>query len=64
MTPTSPYPLTWSIPAAAGRLGIGRTSLYKLIDEGTIPTITIGRRRLVTDAALVAFIEQRSSAAA
>ena len=31
------------IPDAAGLLGIGRTTLYKLIDEGELAVVRIGR---------------------
>ena len=59
-----PMPLAHSIPVAAARIGVGRTSMYALIDAGEIPTITIGRRRLVTEAALLAFIAAKSQNAA
>ena len=49
-------PLAWSMPEAAIRLGIGRTKLYALAEAGIIPTVTIGSRRLVRDADLVAYI--------
>ena len=41
----------------AWRIGVGRTSMYALIDSGEIPTVRIGRRRLVTEAALVEYLE-------
>ena len=40
-------PLLLSIEDAAGTLGIGRSKTYELISEGTLLTVTIGRRRLV-----------------
>lgn len=36
-----------SVGEAARRLGIGRTKTYELIDRGQIPTVKIGKRRLV-----------------
>lgn len=39
--------LLCSIPAAANALGLGRSKMYQLIDEGKVETLTIGRRRLV-----------------
>jgi len=33
--------------AAARRLGLGRTTTYRLIKEGTLRSIKVGRRRLV-----------------
>lgn len=38
---------TTSISEAARALGLGRTSIYALINEGRLETIKIGRRRLV-----------------
>ena len=55
--------LAHPIPVAAARIGVGRTSMYALIDAGEIPTFTVGRRRLVSEAALVAFVERRQAAA-
>jgi excisionase family DNA binding protein len=40
-------PVLCSIADAARMLGIGRTKVYELIDEGSLATITIGTRRLV-----------------
>lgn len=38
---------TISIRGAAAALSIGRTTIYKLIADGTLQTITVGRRRLI-----------------
>jgi excisionase family DNA binding protein len=40
-------PLTVTIPVALNIIGLGRTKFYQLLDDGTIESITIGRRRLV-----------------
>lgn len=40
-------PITCSVDDAAKALGIGRVTLYKHINLGSIDTIKIGRRRLV-----------------
>ena len=40
-------PFTTSIAETAKALSLGRTSIYSLINEGRLETITIGRRRLV-----------------
>ena len=40
-------PLLCSIPDAAGALSISRSKTYELIGNGTLLTVTIGRRRLV-----------------
>jgi excisionase family DNA binding protein len=51
-------PLLDEIPAVGLSLGIGRSKVYELIGAGVIPTVTIGRRRLVPHAALVAYVER------
>lgn len=38
---------TASITEAAKALSLGRTSIYALINSGTLKTVKIGRRRLV-----------------
>jgi excisionase family DNA binding protein len=38
---------TITLTEAAARLGIGRNQAYKAADRGEIPTIRIGKRRLV-----------------
>jgi len=47
-------PITVTIENATKYSGIGRTKLYELIGNGTIKTITVGRRRLVVYASLEA----------
>ena len=39
-------PLTVTLKTARQLLGIGNTKLYELVNDGTIETITVGRRRL------------------
>ena len=39
--------LLCSIPDAAHALGVGRSKAYELIANGSLMTVTIGRRRLV-----------------
>jgi excisionase family DNA binding protein len=56
--------LAYPIPEAAAVLGIGRTSLYKLVEEGAIHTVTIGRRRVVPHSALEDYLARRMSEAA
>lgn len=36
-----------AVPVACRVLGIGRTKLYQLLSDGSLPSVTIGRRRLV-----------------
>jgi len=46
-----------SIPEAAQRLGIGTTKVKQLIAAGRLPSVTIGRRRLVPATRLQAFAD-------
>lgn len=40
-------PVTVTVRDACQALGLGTTKIYELIGNGTLETITIGRRRLV-----------------
>ena len=44
--------LTYTIAEAAEMLGIGKNQAYQAANEGELPTIKIGRRRLVPRPAL------------
>jgi len=37
-----------SVPEIAFRLGVGRLSVYGMLEQGTIPGIRVGRRWIVT----------------
>lgn len=56
-------PLAHPISDAARMLGIGRTKLYELVDEGALRTIRLGSRRLVPDSELRRLIDERLQAA-
>jgi excisionase family DNA binding protein len=45
-------PLTVTVPVALHITGLGRTKFYQLLEDGTIKSITIGRRRLINFASL------------
>ena len=49
---------THTIPEAAKILGIGRTAAYEAARTGQIPTISIGKRRLVPVAALERLLDE------
>ena len=53
-----PRPLVCSVELAAKVLGIGRTSLFKLIREGKLHPVKIGRRTLLPMTDLKSYIEQ------
>ena len=54
-------PLLLNVEEAARLLGIGRTTLFALIDQGRIQTVRLGRRRLVVRAGLERFVEELSA---
>ena len=56
-------PLTVTVKTALELLGIGRTTIYELIDQGIVETTKIGRRRLVIYSSLEAIAGGRSTAA-
>jgi excisionase family DNA binding protein len=43
----SPTPISTTVDDACRITGLGRTKVYELIGEGTLKTVTVGRRRLV-----------------
>ncbi len=46
-------PIFISVTEAAERLGIGRSLAYRLVEEERLPSVTLGKRRMVPAAALV-----------
>jgi excisionase family DNA binding protein len=50
---------TTSITEAAEALGLGRTSIYALINDGRLETIKIGRRRLIKVNSIHRLLEAR-----
>jgi excisionase family DNA binding protein len=50
-------PIAVSINEAAAILGIGRTSIYRLIKEGRLETVKLGRRNLVKTRSIKALAE-------
>jgi excisionase family DNA binding protein len=49
---STPAPLTCTVPEAARMLGIGETLMRELIRTGRVPVLRLGRRVLVSRAAL------------
>ena len=55
---TGGQPITLSIKDAARTLGIGRTTIYRLIGEQRLETVKIGNRTLVKTASINRLIDQ------
>ncbi len=55
--------LAMRISDAAKALSIGRTTVYKLIGNGTLRTITVGRRRLILTRSIQELCDQPQSMA-
>lgn len=51
-----------SVGGACDRLQISRANLYKLMDNGHLRSVKIGRRRLVPEQAIIDFIEALENA--
>jgi len=54
-------PLAVGVQEAARMLGVGRTSLYQLVQQKRIASFSIGARRLFKRAELERFVEQEAS---
>jgi hypothetical protein len=52
-------PLAVPVKVAAQLIGVGRSTLWVLIKQQEVETISIGRKRLVLHASLQALIESR-----
>lgn len=53
-----------SIPESARIVGVSRSLIYKMLNEGRLPSVKIGRRRVIPIEALRAFIEAQTQKAA
>jgi excisionase family DNA binding protein len=62
MAGTHPEPLLTTVRQAAGRAGVGRDAMYRLIREGRMPVVRIGRKRLVPVAALEDWVRTEARA--
>jgi len=49
--------LLYPVAEAAALLGIGRTNVYYLMNDGKLGSVRIGSRRLIPRAALLAFVD-------
>jgi excisionase family DNA binding protein len=48
------------IPEAAARLGLGRSTVYELIQAGDLPVVRIGKAVRIPAARLMAFVERQT----
>lgn len=51
-------PFLFDIPTTARILSVSRSAVYKLIREGRLATVRVGRARRITRAQLDSFIRQ------
>jgi excisionase family DNA binding protein len=58
-----PSKLAYRIPEACAAIGLGRSKLYELINDGTIKTSLVGGRRVVPVQELERLIERGMQAA-
>lgn len=56
--------LAYSPAEAAQSLGISRARLYQLLEDGSIPSLHLGRRRLIRHEALVGLLDRLEHGAA
>ena len=62
---SSPFaPLTVPVKRAAELVGLGKSTVWKLIASGELETVSIGKKRLVIFASLESLIERRRGKAA
>jgi excisionase family DNA binding protein len=53
-------PELYSVKGAAERLGLSRSVVYELIRSGELAHVSVGRRKLISRAAMTAFIEDNT----
>jgi excisionase family DNA binding protein len=49
-------PLAYRIPVAARISGLGRSTIYREIDRGALPSVKVAGRRLILHADLQAYL--------
>ena len=47
-----------NVESVTERLGVGRSTVFGLLTSGELRSVKVGRRRLVSEAALTAYIEK------
>lgn len=54
-------PLLLSVRQAAAELGCGRDACYRLVREGRLRSVRVGRKVLIPRTELAAFVERETS---
>lgn len=49
-------PLLHSVSETAQRLSLGRTKVYELISDGRLQLVKVGRKSLITETSIEAFV--------
>ena len=52
-----------SLESVVERLGVGRSKVFELISAGELRSVKVGRRRLVSESAIVEFVERLDATA-
>lgn len=60
--PHSFPPLVLDVTEAAAVLRLGRSTVYRMLESGELASVKAGRRRLITYASCVAYVEGLSAA--
>lgn len=60
---TDAKPISVTVRAARDLTGLGNTTLWKLIGDGTLATVRVGRRRLILFKSIEKLIEPTSEGA-
>lgn len=56
---SAPEPLVYSVAEAAAALGIGRSLAFELVRRGELPTVRLGRRRVIPRHLLINWLDAR-----
>lgn len=59
---STPNPRLVSVPEAGEMLGVSRATAWRMVDAGTLPTVRVGRRRLVPVAAIDELVDHLRAA--
>lgn len=54
--------MLFSIDEAAARLSVGRTNLYRILGAGELPAVKLGKRTMIRESDLQAYIENLPTA--